>query len=74
MVKKKCYLFGTKKLTWQEAYWHCNDLNATLALLESNKEDVALKNMIKKHNKCTVTKIDFVMLYLCNQMMTNYRV
>lgn len=38
-------------MTWDEAYWSCNEMNATLATLETNKEDHSLKNAIKKHKK-----------------------
>lgn len=43
-----CYYFSDKKSNWQDAYWGCQDLNASLAILETTKQDVALKNSIRR--------------------------
>lgn len=44
-LKRFCYYLSAGTAPWREAYFHCKDRNATLAILDRNGKD----NMLRKY-------------------------
>lgn len=48
LVGKKCYFFSPERQTWQNAYWKCDTLNSTLAVINKAAQDDLLRKYLNK--------------------------
>jgi len=45
-LKRFCYYLSAGTASWRDAYFHCKDRNATLAILDRNGKDRMLRKYL----------------------------
>lgn len=47
----KCYFFSNTSVKWDDAFFNCNDMHSTLAIIRSKYQHKLLKNLLTNNSK-----------------------